>query len=497
MDFEETTAGATELEALVARRIEEYQLLVAAQYPRILTLCQRNLRDEELAKNVAQEVFLKFFEYVTRTVLEGAEAIRNAPAWLTRVAHNECANEWRARYVRMYGQRPKKNSVHRPSARPRVTYRYEHESAEFADEDGPGLDEIPATGSPTTATELTPEENAMFLELLGQYELALGRLTPEQRTAFVLSEDHSLSPDAIQKLLHLDAESIAKLDRTSLRQSEIAAILGRNEGTVSSDLTRARHALRKSLISYGPQPKQASPISRWPTQYLVGWLSTRGSIRSLHLPQNRNLYPEGTHPILLESDKAFIRGLSRASDRFMIVRQIAAPRMHGLVPGWFSAPEPNPEFVNIIRDLKRARKHHRTIARILNDRGILSPYGTIWHETSVELVAFRFGLRKRRGEESTVFVSACPTILPAAAAAPERTRWNAPYLFSMTSRLWFGGMVLNEMTWSAVLESHLGALDSAAEAAGLEVSDLTRHRIRISQIVSLSGPDCALGPNAG
>ena len=209
----------------------------------LFSLCQRSLRDNELAKNVAQEVFLKFFEYVTRTVLEGAEAIRNPAAWLTRVAHNECANDTRNRFDRIYGERPQKDPVHPPSHRPRVRYRYEHESAEFADEDGPGLDEIPATWCPTTAIEPTPEENAMFLELVGQYELALGRLTPEQRAAFILSADHSLSPDAIQKLLHLDAESTAKLDRTSLRQSEIAATLGRNEGTLSSHLTRARHAL--------------------------------------------------------------------------------------------------------------------------------------------------------------------------------------------------------------------------------------------------------------
>jgi len=202
---------------------------------------------------------------------------------------------------------------------------------------------------------------------------------------------------------------------------------------------------------------QASPISRWPTLYLVGWLSTRGSIRSLHLAQNGNLYFEATHPILSESDKAFIRGLSRASDRFMIVRQIASPRTQGLVPGWFSAPEPNPEFVNIIR-------------------GILSPRGTIWHETRVELVAFRFGLRKRREKKSTVWVSACLTILPAAAAGREHNGWITHWFSPLTSQPEPSGIVPSNRLL-AVREPLLlsGPVESSAKAATLvRVSDLAR-----------------------
>jgi hypothetical protein len=53
------------------------------------------------------------------------------------------------------------------------------------------------------------------------------------------------------------------------------------------------------------------------------------------------------------------------------------------------------ELLEIIRQLRKARKRYTTIAKILNATGVPPLLGTRWHHTAVSLIAWRAGLVKR------------------------------------------------------------------------------------------------------
>jgi RNA polymerase sigma factor (sigma-70 family) len=62
--------------------------LVASERDRVLRFCRSKIRDKAEAEDVAQEIFVKFAQEMANS----AKPIREAKAWLTRVAENACAD---------------------------------------------------------------------------------------------------------------------------------------------------------------------------------------------------------------------------------------------------------------------------------------------------------------------------------------------------------------------------------------------------------------------
>ncbi len=69
--------------------------MVALYQLPLLRLCILYLHDEELAKDVVQETFIKAYRY-----LDGFRAEASEKTWLTRIAVNTCKNVYRSGWFR-------------------------------------------------------------------------------------------------------------------------------------------------------------------------------------------------------------------------------------------------------------------------------------------------------------------------------------------------------------------------------------------------------------
>ncbi len=84
----ETVKGPDSKEERMERMVALYQLP-------LLRLCILYLHDEELAKDVVQETFIKAYRY-----LDGFRAEASEKTWLTRIAVNTCKNVYRSGWFR-------------------------------------------------------------------------------------------------------------------------------------------------------------------------------------------------------------------------------------------------------------------------------------------------------------------------------------------------------------------------------------------------------------
>jgi RNA polymerase sigma-70 factor (ECF subfamily) len=173
-------------DACPAVDVAGFERWMAAEQKRIYLLCLRLLGAGDDADSATQDVFLKAYR-----ALERGEITQPAK-WLTRVAVNTCLDRLRSRRWKFWRRRA-----------------------------GP-LDEetvlalVPATGP-------SPEDALHAREIALRLAAALDRLSPRQRSIFVLRHDEDRGLE------------------------EIGAILGLDVGTVKAHMARAVKKLRAEL----------------------------------------------------------------------------------------------------------------------------------------------------------------------------------------------------------------------------------------------------------
>jgi RNA polymerase sigma-70 factor (ECF subfamily) len=176
---------------------DAFRILVERYQERAYRLALRVLRDEEWARDVVQEGFLKVYRSLDR--FEGRSSFYT---WLYRVMMNLCLDAKR----RDRGDR----------------------HVEW--DDGAALAPDPA--GPDAASELHQDQ-----------EGPEGSLERAQLRGFVAKAIEQLSDDARQTLLLREVEGLS--------YAEIAACLGVPKGTVMSRLHHARRQVRESLVASG------------------------------------------------------------------------------------------------------------------------------------------------------------------------------------------------------------------------------------------------------
>ena len=195
--------------ALKAGSEEAFALLIAQYSQPLYSLIARSLQDPADAADITQEVFIKVFRSIRG--FNGGSSLRT---WLYRIALREASNQrrWWTRHKRA------EITIDTP--------------ANDAEEDTPCL-------SATLAGHgRNPYEQAVCAELKARVDDALRALPEPFRTVVVLREMEGFSYEEIAEILDVPA------------------------GTVKSRLTRARAALKQSLVEQGLGSALAQPGER-------------------------------------------------------------------------------------------------------------------------------------------------------------------------------------------------------------------------------------------
>lgn len=180
------------------RDVESFARLIAAHERKVYGLAYRLMGNEEDAKDLAQEAFLRAF-----TSLERFRGNSAFSTWLYRIVVNVCIDEMRKR------KRERTRSL----------------------SEKPHLDESePASGASLKERDIAdsspgPAEQLESKELSDVVRKAIDELSEHYRTAIILRDIEGFSYE------------------------EIAAITGCSLGTVKSRLNRARNALREAIRS--------------------------------------------------------------------------------------------------------------------------------------------------------------------------------------------------------------------------------------------------------
>ena len=170
---------------------------MAAEQRRIFLLCVRLLRDRDEADSATQDTFLKAYRAFARR--PAGDVGDEAAKWLTRIAVNTCLDRLRSNRWRFWRRRPR------------------------GDDEETILMLAPAAGP-------RPDDLVFAREIARRVTAALERLSPRQRSVFVLRHDEDRSLE------------------------EIAELVGIDLGTVKAHLARALKKLREELRDlYGHQ----------------------------------------------------------------------------------------------------------------------------------------------------------------------------------------------------------------------------------------------------
>jgi len=159
---------------------------------RVFTMCMRKMGNEQVASEVAQDVFVALFRALGR--FRGDSQLST---WIYRVVINHCKNR------RQYRRR-------------RAMDRHESLDGLAENDDDKPKRQLPSDDAPPDASTFRSEAQAIL-------EVALAELEEEQRTIIVLRDMEDLSYEEIGQLLELP------------------------RGTVKSRLHRARSQLAKTL----------------------------------------------------------------------------------------------------------------------------------------------------------------------------------------------------------------------------------------------------------
>ncbi len=176
---------------------EAFREIVQRHAPRLFRLARRITGDDMDAEDVVQETFIKAHECLADPSRYDDRA--SLGAWLHRVAANQALDLIRAR----------RRAIVRPAD---------------GDVEAPGPIETAAHEGPD------PERQALGAETRRRIVRAMGRLTPNERAAFVLR--------------HFEGHSIA----------EIGAMLDMRENATKQSIFRAVRKVREAL-----RPRDASP----------------------------------------------------------------------------------------------------------------------------------------------------------------------------------------------------------------------------------------------
>ena len=177
---------------------QAFARLVQLHEGMVVNLSARLLGDPEEARDVAQEVFLQVFKRLD--AFEGRSSLKT---WIYRIAVNQCHNRrrfWNRR--RRDKERPLDDRVLAPLA------------------------ETEANDAQSTRRDASPYQETLRHERARIVQSALLELCFEHRSVLVLREVEGLSC------------------------GEVASALGVPEGTVRSDVFRARRALRPRLAMH-------------------------------------------------------------------------------------------------------------------------------------------------------------------------------------------------------------------------------------------------------
>jgi len=391
----------------VAAQISSFEPLVNREYPRLLKLCWRGTRDQNEASGIVHQVFCKLFKLVHDDMWAGElRKFRNPEAWLTRTALNAVADFRREQSWRRHGERPKRSADTTVSPKRRLGYRYASELPQIEGEDSLPLDVIDcAVESAFVSARRNPEEQAFDRQIVKRYSSALCQLTPLQRKVYIFCKDQLLQPEEQEQLLNLDARTARVVvemmrARPHMRLVDVAHLLGRKEGTLSSELTRAKLRLQVELSDLRWRKPSELPVPKWSREFLVAFSRHRGFLRSLRI----QVAEPGEAEEVRERDKELIRGMPGPSRQHESIRPLKQERLFArsmdMVAGWVQAPEPDdPQYVDLlkrIRELLKARKRNPTIAKELNAAHVPPRFGKTWHHTAVNVIARRAGLVKTR-----------------------------------------------------------------------------------------------------
>ena len=162
---------------------------MGTEQTRVFLLCLRLLRNADDADTATQDTFFKAYRAMQRG---DAESLLEPSKWLTRIAVNTCLDRLRSLRWQFRKRRPE-----------------------------PGDEAIILALAP--AKDPDPEQTALGLEIGRRLKNALGRLSDQQRSVFILR--------------HYENRSV----------SEIAEVLDLGIGTVKAHMSRALAKLRFEL----------------------------------------------------------------------------------------------------------------------------------------------------------------------------------------------------------------------------------------------------------
>jgi RNA polymerase sigma-70 factor, ECF subfamily len=172
--------------------ISDFGSWMAAEQQRIFLICRRLLQDADEADSATQDVFLKAYRALNKASGQLNGQLHDPKGWVTRIAVNTCLDRLRSKSWKMWRKRPQ-------------------------------VDEEELILERTTGGEPDAERLLLSKQIGQRLELALGRLSSQQRAVF--------------SLRHYEAMPL----------EDIAATLNLDVGTVKSHLFRALARLRKEL----------------------------------------------------------------------------------------------------------------------------------------------------------------------------------------------------------------------------------------------------------
>jgi RNA polymerase sigma factor (sigma-70 family) len=318
-----------ELENEIAAQISDFEPLLNRQYPLLLKQCRRatrdQTRDQNEARGIVHNVFCKFFELVRKDIVAlELRKFKSLEAWLKRAAENAIVDFRREQSLREHGERPKRIEGDFTSPTPKFGYRYAHELPKIKDEDGLCLDVIDCASESTfVSARRNPEERVFDREILTRYRSALRQLTPLQRAVYILCKDDLLPAGQQEQLLSLDARTARMVVETMrarprLRLVDLANLLGRKEGTLSSELTRAKRKLQAELSDLRWRKPSELAIPKWPRELLVGFSGHRGFLRSF----GGQVAEPGEPVEISERDEDFVRAMPGGNRQHESIRPL-------------------------------------------------------------------------------------------------------------------------------------------------------------------------------
>jgi RNA polymerase sigma factor (sigma-70 family) len=270
--------------AAVAPKMAELEPFVKAQYPLILNLCQKRTGHAEEATDVAQASISKFLKEMFIYVRSrGAASVnypawhkfRNPEAWLTRIVMNALKDFSKTKSRRL------KNChyFHELPLSRKATVDGDITEGEVIDDPRKSGDRTPWSNPESRMLRL--EQQAADRAFVTAYRAVLPRLSLPRLRAWILCNDEFLQPDEAEKLLKLKSALAAKAAwPKGMPIKEAARLLRCAEGTVSSNVSRARDDLRRELADVDPLKASRAPVRKW-HEFLGSPFGVRGSLEQI------------------------------------------------------------------------------------------------------------------------------------------------------------------------------------------------------------------------